>query len=426
MNDPTRTKTPRSTWWLLASLYTTQYLGLGFFVIALAALLREQGAPLDQISLVYMLGLLWALKFLWAPLVDRIGVRRWGHYRGWLMLMQAGMMACFLLIGAYDLIDDFSTIYLLCVVVALLSATQDIAADGLACRLIPAEERGTGNGIQVAGGLLGNMLGGGVVLMAYPYLGWVGSMVVLALATGVALVQLLVFREPRWPVATTARPRLLPRIGALLRARPGRYWLAMLLLYPLGYNLMFIPLTPILVDLGWSVERIGFTVNVFGSVVGIIGALAAGWVFNRVARRNALTGAALLQIIGVGAVALPLLGMTDTLTVMLAIGAFFLFCNPATTVLAAVMMDHASHDAPATDYSLQFSLSMGFAMVAATVSTSLAEQLGYLSVIWTALAVAVVALLLALPYRFQRVFPEGESSEDAPALDPAVVTGDAR
>ncbi|AHF03940.1 MFS transporter [Marichromatium purpuratum 984] len=424
MND--RTRTPRSTWWLLTSLYTTQYLGLGFFVVALAALLREQGAPLDQISLVYMLGLVWALKFLWAPLVDRLGVRRWGHYRSWLLVAQTGLVSSFLLIGLFDLEHDFSTIYLLCLVVTLFSATQDIAVDGLACRLIPVEERGTSNGLQVAGGLLGNMIGGGVVLMAYPYLGWTGSMVALSLGTAASLAQLLVFREPQWALTATNRPRLLPRLGALLRRRAGLYWLAMLLLYPLGYNLMFIPLTPILVDLGWSIERIGFTVNVFGSVLGIVGALTTGWVFNRVARRSALTGAALLQIVGVGAVALPLLGMTDTLTVMIAIGAFFLLCNPATTVLAAVMMDHASHDAPATDYSLQFSMSMGFAMVAATVSTSLAEQLGYLSVIWTALTVSGIALLLALPYRFQRVFPEGDPQPETADLTTVMVTGDAR
>ena len=46
---------------------------------------------------------------------------------------------------------------------------------GLACRLLSPDERGVGNGIQIAGGLLGNMLGGGAVLLAYPHLGWHGS-----------------------------------------------------------------------------------------------------------------------------------------------------------------------------------------------------------------------------------------------------------
>jgi hypothetical protein len=47
---------PRATWWLLASLYTTQYLGLGFFMVALVAILRERGVPLEQLGMVYLLG----------------------------------------------------------------------------------------------------------------------------------------------------------------------------------------------------------------------------------------------------------------------------------------------------------------------------------------------------------------------------------
>ena len=40
---------------------------------------------------------------------------------------------------------------------------------------------GLGNGIQSAGGMIGNLLSGGAVLMAYPYLGWKGCMAILAL-----------------------------------------------------------------------------------------------------------------------------------------------------------------------------------------------------------------------------------------------------
>ena len=67
-----------------------------------------------------------------------------------------------------------------CAVLAFLSSTQDIATDGLSRRLLSEKERGLGNGIQSAGGMLGNLLGGGAVLMAYPYLGWKGCMVILA------------------------------------------------------------------------------------------------------------------------------------------------------------------------------------------------------------------------------------------------------
>ncbi len=67
---------PLSTWLLLVSLYITQNLGLGFFWIALVAIMRQQGFPLERLGVIYLLGLFWVIKFLWAPLIDRIGFGR--------------------------------------------------------------------------------------------------------------------------------------------------------------------------------------------------------------------------------------------------------------------------------------------------------------------------------------------------------------
>ena len=56
---------------LLASLYVCQGLPFGFFTQALPVLLRKQGVSLEAIGLSSLLALPWALKFVWAPLVDR-------------------------------------------------------------------------------------------------------------------------------------------------------------------------------------------------------------------------------------------------------------------------------------------------------------------------------------------------------------------
>ena len=93
------TRKPLSTWLLLASLYMTQYLGLGFFWIALVAIMRRQGMPLEQLGVIYLLGLFWVIKVLWAPLIDRYGFGRLGHYRGWMLLTQGGMVLCLVVIG---------------------------------------------------------------------------------------------------------------------------------------------------------------------------------------------------------------------------------------------------------------------------------------------------------------------------------------
>jgi len=413
--SPARSSLPITTWALLGSLYVTQYLGIGFFMVALVAILREQGAPLEQVSLVYLLGLVWAVKFLWAPLVDRLGVARIGHFRGWLLVMQAGMVLTLLAIGTLDPLGDFARVYGLCLLLALFAATQDIATDGLACRLLPAAERGLGNGVQVAGQLLGNLLGAGGVLMAYPLVGWQGAMALLAAGTLVSLVQVLFFREP--PHGATPLPiaAVVGRIWTLWRRPGGGRWLLMLLLYPLGVSLAYALITPILVDAGWALERIGLLVNVLGGLLGVPAALVTGLSIRRYGRRPVMIGAALLQIPGIAILILPVQGATGELAVTLAVGLFFLLYNPVVAVVTTLMMDHASHASPATDYAAQYSLYMLFSILAVSAGTALAGQVGYLPILAAATASALAMALLSLRWRHQ---PSPETAADPTSGSP--------
>jgi MFS family permease len=115
------------TFALLGALYVSQYLGIGFFYTALVAILRERGVPLGQLSAVQLIGLVWGVKFLWAPLLDR-----YGSHRGWLLVLQPAIVVGLLAIVPLDPVADFPTLLLLAGAVAGLSATQDIAADAIA------------------------------------------------------------------------------------------------------------------------------------------------------------------------------------------------------------------------------------------------------------------------------------------------------
>ena len=71
---------------------------------------------------------------------------------------------------------------------------------------------------------------------------------------------------------------------------------------------------------------------------------------------------------------------------------YFLLYNPAATVLATLMMDQASPDSPATDYTLQYSLSQGFVMAMTAAGATLSISLGYGGVVLLSAALAVVAI----------------------------------
>lgn len=66
---------------VLGSLYTAQYLGTGFLYFGLVSILRRQGTALEHLAVFQLVGVVWALKFLWAPLLDAFGARPHGHYR---------------------------------------------------------------------------------------------------------------------------------------------------------------------------------------------------------------------------------------------------------------------------------------------------------------------------------------------------------
>lgn len=383
----------RRTWTLLASLYSTQFLGLMFFVVAMVAILREAGASLDTLSLIYLLGITWTLKVLWAPWIDRHATGLRGHYRGWLLLTQAGMVLCLVVIGLLDLRADFVAIYLLCLTTALLSCTQDIALDGLACRLLGPAERGLGNGLQIAAGLIGNLVGGGAMLMLYPTLGWQGCCLVLAALTSVSWLQLLGYREPDWPRA--AGPVSHTRLFTFWRGAQ-KHWLGLLALYMAASSLAYSIIMPALVDNDWTLNDIGLVVNVVGSVAGLTTALLYGRILHRWSRRRAMGVAAVLQLLGVAGLALPALGLGPPAATGAAVVLFFLLYPPANTVLATLMMDHASPQSPATDYTVQTSLNHFFSMALTSGGVKLAGRIGYDGVIGAAVALALFSIFAAV------------------------------
>lgn len=385
-----------SRWLLLGSLYVTQFLGQGFFMIALVAIMRRSGAPLEQIGLVYLMGLCWLAKPLWAHSVDRIRLGRLGHYRGWLLAAQAGMVATLVAIGQLDVVREFSAVLALCMVLALLSATQDVAADGLACLLLAPGQRGLGNAVQSAGGLVGNLLGGGAVLMAYPHVGWSGCLAILAVGTSLSLLQLLFFREPSGADRVTGETARLRRVWHFWREPGRKSWMLVLLLAPCGCGIGYGLITPMLTDGGWSMEGIGLVMNVGGSLVGVFAAALAGWGVRRLPRRTVLLVVLAFQAAGLAAlfpVAEAGLGTAGTLVCL----TVFYLSPPAVMVVATTMiMDRASSRSPATDYTLQYSLFHAAGYACAGVSTVLAQYWGYPGATFVGVLVALVALLAAL------------------------------
>ncbi|MEP3350292.1 MAG: MFS transporter [Marinomonas sp.] len=379
----------RSIWSLLFSLYATQYVGISFLLVALVAILRSQGMPLEKLGIVYSLGIFWVFKFLWAPLIDRFSLRRFGHYRTWLLILQAAMMINLIILGFYNLSTDFVLVMSLCATFSFFSATQDIAVDGLACRLLNVDSRGVGNGIQQAGTMFGSLVGSGLVLTIYPTLGWLGSMLLMAGLTSISWLQLLWYKEP------TGKIR--PIMGYKRLLSFWRYvskpWLVLLFLYPIGGGMAYAIINPMLVDLGWSLSSIGTAIYLVATPFGIISALIAGKLIQLVGRRKALLGLMSAQALFLLVLFIPAYGVNDTLTVYACLITYFIFHSPIPAVLYTLMMDQTNPNTPATDFTIQASVLMLIGIITSGASTALAGAFGYISVIWMASTMCVVAFI---------------------------------
>jgi predicted MFS family arabinose efflux permease len=359
-------------------VYGSQFIPLAFFLYGLPAVLRERGVALERIALFQLLALVWVVKFTWAPLVDRYGSQRLGHYRSWLLVVQVLLVGVILLLVPLDIVKDLPLLLALVGVIAVLSATHDIAADATAVRLLEPAERGVGNGIQRAGGYFGLMVGGGGVLIVYDRFGWGAALAVLAVLTALPLPVLLRWRERQ---AAPAAPRLAASFQALgsFFGQPGamRWALVVLPLYYLGIATAYPLVTPMLVDVGWPLDRIGAVSIVGGGTAAVLASLASGVLVTRIGRRQALAAFGLLQVAAITALLPVARGQGGLLAGLAAV--VLLNVAYATTGTAAytVNMDWSRAGSAGSDFTVQDSLVHLCSLLAGAAALGLAGALGY-------------------------------------------------
>lgn len=395
---------------LLGTLYLAQGLPYGFFTQALPVLLREQGLSLPLIGLANLLALPWALKFAWAPLVDRVESRR-GRRRAVIVPLQLASAG---LLGVLAFAGSPEAMSLLCaaiLVVNVLAATQDIATDALAVEILSRAERGLGNGLQVGAYRAGMIVGGGLMLLVFARAGWAPAFVGLALTLVVATLPILAHRE-----APAPRGERRPRTSlAALRAslsRPGLWpWLVVLMTYKTGEWFATGMLRPLLRDAGQSLGDIALMLGFVGFGAAAIGALVGGAATTRLGRRRALVVFGALQALAIASFALAAIAPSTAMFYAVTL-AEHLTSSMATAALFTAMMDFSRPSDAGTDYTVQASLVVIATGLAAALSGVSAGALGY--AVHFALAAAISILAIVIVARIE--WPRASADRD-PAAD---------
>src|SRR5689334_261934 len=235
--------------------------------------LAEIGVSLTAIGLFGLVRTSYSLKFLWSPLIDRLPIpvltARLGRRRSWAMVIQLLLMAAILALGMTDPRSDPAATALAAVVVAFLSASQDIVIDAYRIELLLPEEQGAGAAATQWGYRFGMLASGAGALYAASFGGWAFAYGLMAALMLVGTVTVLLTPEPGGvhplePLpGATAGERLRAWAGRAVAApfvdlhrRTGTRLLAAVLLftilYKFGEALAGTMATPLYVSLGFA------------------------------------------------------------------------------------------------------------------------------------------------------------------------------
>ena len=385
---------------LLTALYISQGLPYGFFTQALPVLLRKADLSLPAIASTSLLTLPWALKFVWAPAVDRWQFAAIGLRRSWLLPLQFITVVLFAALALTSPEANLSYVLWAFLFTNFLAAAQDIATDGLAVDMLTQKDRGWANGIQVAGYRLGMVIGGGALLLIYDKIHWSGTMLAMAAITALCGMPVVFFREPAKAAPVTKQNSFTLEPAEIFHflSRSGAWaWAAILLIFKLGHASATGMLRPWLVDTGYSLTDIAWILGAAGFIAGLIGAALGGALASRYPRGRVklLIYFGVLQCLAVISYLWPLMTEHETYKVAAAAAFDHFTSGLATSVLFTLMMDACSEERAASDYTLQACVVVISQQIATVLSGVSAERFGYANHFAISATLAVVAVAVS-------------------------------
>lgn len=388
---------------VLGLLYLVQGLPFGFQVHALPVYLREQGVGLEAIGYSTALALPWALKFLWAPFVERFGGGRGGRYR-WIAPLQALMVVGFLIASQVSPETQLDALMVLLLLLNGLAATQDIAVDGLAVDLLGPDELGLGNSAQVVGYKMGMLCSGGLLVWATAWVGWQGAFLAMAILVGVVAVVVWSMEEPSAQSMEDADAVV--SVSSIVQAlrlsfkTPGMGALLLVIAtYKMGESFIDLMYKPFLIDQGVTASQIGLWIGTWGMVASVMGSVVGGLLAMRFPLLRLLFVAGVIRLIpecGQLGLAMEWVAVEPFSVIGISLGEHFAG-GVLTTIMFATMMGWVDRRIGASHFTLLACVEVWGKSLAALGSGWLAVRIGYTGTFGLGIAMGVGFLVLLLP-----------------------------
>ena len=395
--------------------------GLPLYVLVslIPAWLSSAKVPLVEIGLFSLVSLPYTWKFLWAPFLDRYSLPL-GLRRGWMLLTQVLLIGAVAALGGLDPAANMTPVLILACVIAITSATQDIAIDAYRRELLPDHELGLGNAVHVQAYRLASLIPGSLALILADQFPWHVVFPITSSFLFVGVVLSVIVREPSVKGRSTGGRRqtaLEPFAEYLTRRgwRSAALVLFFMVAYKLGDNMATALATPFYLDLGFSMTQVGVVAKHAALWPAILGALVGGLIMIRLGINRALWIFGAIQIISIlGFVWLASVGAK--LWVLATVVAFeYLGVGLGTAAFTAFIARESSRAFAAT----QFALFTAFAALPRSVANAstgfIVESTGWVTffLLCTVFAIpGMLALIWVAPWRAE--VHENQATGNAP------------
>jgi PAT family beta-lactamase induction signal transducer AmpG len=262
--------------------------------------LREAGIDRTTIGYLSWVGLAYAFKWTWAPLVDRMPIpllTRWlGRRRSWLLLSQASVMAGLVAMSFNDPSVALQPVVWGALAVAFGSATQDIALDAFRIESADADRQAALAAAYQTGYRLAMIWAGAGVLWvaawaevvggpAYQHGAWQTAYLAMAASMLLGMLTVLLSPEPQrreLPAAKNVtewlQGALIDPFADFLRryGRQALLILALIAIYRISDVVMGIMANPFYVDMGYTKDEVATVTKIYGVLMTLAGAFVGG------------------------------------------------------------------------------------------------------------------------------------------------------
>ena len=348
-----------------------------------------------------------------------------GRRRGWGITIQILLIGAILCLGTCNPKHNLPLMAALAVLVAFLSASQDIVIDAWRVESMNTDQQAPGAAMIGSGYRIGMLVSGAGGLLIAAYAGWFAAYATMAALVGVGLLVFLLAPEPKVPPdpSHAAGSGWLAIRHAFSTAVIGPFrdfmhrplWQLILIAifgYKLGEAMAGVMSTPLYISLGFSLPEIAAVSKVFGFFSIVAGVLIGGVVTTRFGIRRSLILCGILQSVGNLFFVLQAVGGHRIGYLALCVTVENITGGMAGTALITYLSSLCSPAFTATQYALLSSLALLGRTVVASSGGVLSEKIGWVRFFLLTTVVALPAIIL-----FIWIGPRDDLNQCKPALE---------